>query len=107
MVRDLRCSELAASLDGADPLALVDVREGWELDICAIEGAIHIPLGELADRTGELDLEKPVALLCHHGVRSRHAAMLLEDRGFKDVFNVAGGIDVWALEIDPDMTRYD
>jgi rhodanese-related sulfurtransferase len=33
--------------------------------------------------------------------------MLLEDRGFKDVFNVAGGIDVWALEIDPDMTRYD
>ena len=106
MVRDLRCSELASSLEGNNPLVLVDVREDWELEICAIAGAIHIPLGELADRAGELAPEKPVALLCHHGVRSRHAAILLEDYGFKDVFNVAGGIDVWALEIDPDMTRY-
>lgn len=107
MVRDIRCSELAASLDGPNPLLLVDVRDEWEIEICAITGALHIPLGKLADRVGELDAEKPVALLCHHGVRSRHAAMLLEDRGFKDVFNVAGGIDVWALEVDPDMTRYD
>ncbi|WP_085621029.1 rhodanese-like domain-containing protein [Thalassospira alkalitolerans] len=107
MVRDLRCSELSASLEAADPIALVDVREDWEVEICAIDGAHHIPLGDLMGRVGELDPESPVALLCHHGVRSRHAAIMLEDRGFKHVFNVAGGIDVWALEIDPEMIRYD
>ncbi|MFH1803620.1 MAG: rhodanese-like domain-containing protein [Pseudomonadota bacterium] len=107
MVRDLRCVELAASLDGDDPIVILDVRESGEFEICAIDGAIHIPLGELAGRLDELDANRPVAVLCHHGVRSRHGGMLLEANGFKDVFNVTGGIDVWALEIAPDMPRYD
>ena len=107
MVRDISCRELAASLSGTQPLALLDVREDWEVEICMIDRAQHIPLSELHGRVGELSSELPLAVICHHGVRSRHAGMLLEQCGFKDVFNVTGGIDIWALEVEPDMTRYD
>jgi rhodanese-related sulfurtransferase len=107
MVQDISCVELASRLDGNAPIALLDVREDWELEICAINAALHIPLSELAARVDELVLEAPVAIICHHGVRSRHAGRFLEDRGFKEVFNVRGGIDAWALEIERDMSRYD
>ncbi|WP_412776334.1 rhodanese-like domain-containing protein [Thalassospira lucentensis] len=107
MVRDISCRELAASLSGEQPLDVLDVREDWEVEICMIDLARHIPLSELQVRVGELSPEKPLAVICHHGVRSRHAGMLLEECGFKDVFNVSGGIDIWALEVEPDMTRYD
>lgn len=89
------------------PFTLVDVREAWELEICSIEGALHIPLGDIARRFDEIDTSKPVALLCHHGVRSRHAAMFLVSRGMTDIFNIAGGIEKWALDIAPEMSRYE
>ncbi|NIY74435.1 sulfurtransferase [Thalassospira sp. HF15] len=107
MVLDISCSELAIRLEGDHPLDLLDVREDWELEICAISQAHHIPLSELSGRVGELAPEKPLAIICHHGVRSRHAGRFLEDRGFKEVFNVRGGIDAWALDIERDMSRYD
>ncbi len=89
------------------PFTLVDVRESWELDICSIDGALHIPLGDIARRFQEIDTDKPVAVLCHHGVRSRHAAMFLAANGLGDIFNISGGIEKWALEIAPGMPRYD
>ena len=107
MVREMSCRELAASLEQSQPISLLDVREDWEVEICMIEGALHIPLSELQGRVDELSPDRPLAIICHHGVRSRHAGMLLEEYGFKDVFNITGGIDIWAIEVEPDMTRYD
>ena len=107
MVLDISCAELASRLDADTPIALLDVREDWELEICAIDQARHIPLSELPDRVGELAPEETIAIICHHGVRSRHAGRLLEDHGFKEVFNVRGGIDAWALEVERNMSRYD
>ena len=107
MVLDISCSELAAKLKGNHPFVLLDVREDWELEICAISQALHIPLSELSGRLDEIAPEEPLAIICHHGVRSRHAGRFLEDRGFKEVFNVRGGIDAWALDIERDMSRYD
>jgi rhodanese-related sulfurtransferase len=107
MVREISCRELAAGLEQSPPLELLDVREDWETEICSIKGALHIPLSELQGRVDELSSDRPLAIICHHGVRSRHAGMFLEDHGFKEVLNVTGGIDIWALEIEPDMTRYD
>ncbi|MCC9622774.1 sulfurtransferase [Thalassospira sp. MA62] len=107
MVRDMTCHDLKARLDDEHPIAVLDVREDWEIEICNINGAIHIPLSALAERTDELPRDVPLAVICHHGIRSRHAGVFLGKLGFKDVFNVVGGIDCWALEIEPAMSRYD
>jgi sulfur-carrier protein adenylyltransferase/sulfurtransferase len=94
-------AELAA-LDGH---VLLDVREPWEVEIVALDGAVNIPLGQLADRLGELDPTVPVIAYCHHGVRSEYARQILEAGGF-DVRHLAGGIDAWARDIEPELRRY-
>ncbi len=89
-----------------EPHALVDVREAWELDICAVEGCVHIPLNQLAQRTAELPTDKPLVIMCHHGGRSSQAMMFLRQRGFNNATNLEGGIDAWARRIDPEMKVY-
>lgn len=86
--------------------ALVDVREGWERDICAIDGSQHIPLNQLAQRAGELPTDRPLVIMCHHGGRSAQAMMFLRQRGFANATNLEGGIDSWARRIDPSMKVY-
>jgi rhodanese-related sulfurtransferase len=85
---------------------LVDVREPWEVELCRIDGAMPIPLGDLGRRAGELPRDRALVMVCHHGGRSQHAAALLAGAGFGQVHNMRGGIDAWALEVDPTMKRY-
>ncbi len=87
-------------------VVLVDVREPHEYDICSIEGSKLIPLGELKDRTGELDPEDDIVVHCHHGRRSMRAATFLAEQGFGKVRNLKGGIDEWAEKLDSEMARY-
>lgn len=87
-------------------VVLVDVREPHEYDICSIEGSKLIPLGELKDRTGELDPEDNIVVHCHHGRRSMRAATFLAEQGFGKVKNLKGGIDEWAEKLDSEMARY-
>ena len=82
------------------------VREPWEHARCALEGALHIPLDELPARLGEIAQDAAVIVICHHGMRSRQAARFLERAGRARVFNLTGGIDAWACQVDPDMPRY-
>lgn len=72
---------------------LVDVRERHEIAAGTHPDAIAIPLSELDHRTHELRRDRPVALLCRSGNRSRQAAELLVRRGFRSVVNLAGGIE--------------
>lgn len=83
----------------------LDVREVWEHDTARIPGAILIPLGQLADRVGELDSARPVAAYCHHGSRSLFALRILQGAGFTDLAHLAGGIDAYS-RIDPSVPRY-
>lgn len=85
---------------------LVDIREPWEVEICALRGASVIPMNELPQRLEELDPARPVYLLCHHGQRSLQAAMWLRQQGYDRAISVAGGIDAWAATYDPNMARY-
>lgn len=85
---------------------LLDVRESWEVERAAIPGALHIPLAELPSRLRDIDPHRPVIVVCHHGVRSWHAACFLLEHGFTDVVNLAGGIDAWSREVDPALPRY-
>jgi rhodanese-related sulfurtransferase len=97
---------LKERLDGENPPALLDVREPWELEIAAVDGAIAIPLGELNQRVGELPRDRPLAVMCHHGGRSAQATAWLRNQGFDHATNVAGGIDAWARSVDPTLSRY-
>jgi len=101
----LSVSELQQRLADAS-ITLLDVREADELEIAAITPALHIPLQQLPRRLAELNPQAPIAVLCHHGMRSEMAARFLISNGFDQVANVAGGIDAWSLEIDPRITRY-
>jgi rhodanese-related sulfurtransferase len=85
---------------------LVDVREPWEVEICRIADSRAIPLGELQQRSRELSTERPMVMICHHGMRSFHATLWLRQNGFDNAVNLAGGIDAWAREIEPAMARY-
>lgn len=97
---------LAARVASGD-VEIIDVRESWELEHCAISPCIHLPLSEFADKYGSaLSPEQSYAVLCHHGGRSAQATHFLSQRGFGDVANVIGGIDAWALEVDKEMSRY-
>lgn len=84
----------------------LDVRERWEFAHCRLDGSINIPLGELAGRYCELDADRPVVCICHHGIRSLQAARFLEHEGYPDVVNLAGGLDAWSLQVDTSIARY-
>jgi rhodanese-related sulfurtransferase len=92
--------------NGSGPVALLDVREPWEFEVCRIEGSRLIPLSQLPARLNELDPARPTVVVCHHGVRSLRAAAFLEHCGFEDVVNLSGGIDAWARTVDPAMAVY-
>ncbi len=78
--------------DGAQ---LVDVRAGHEWEAGHIEGATHLSLPELAERTGEIDKERPVVLYCRGGNRSTMATDALADAGY-DAAKLSGGIVGWS-----------
>jgi rhodanese-related sulfurtransferase len=90
---------------------LLDVREVPELRTASVPPQqdfelLAIPMGEIPARLQELDPDRPVACLCHHGARSMRVAMFLAQNGFSRVANVAGGIDAWSLQRDPSVPRY-
>jgi adenylyltransferase/sulfurtransferase len=103
---EITAAELAATVGSGSPLSLVDVREPWEWEIAKIPGSVLIPLSSLGDRLGELDPRRPVVTICHQGLRSLTARELLRAAGFSDVRSLAGGVEAWALGVDPKMARY-
>ena len=85
---------------------LLDVREDHELAVARLPQAVHIPMGEVPARIGELDASKPLVVLCRSGGRSAQVGGYLEQHGFSDVYNLTGGINAWAEELDPTLTIY-
>jgi len=86
-------------------LVLIDVREQWEYDTARIEGSTLIPMRQVPQRAGEIPVGKPVVVHCHHGGRSLQVVRWLRQNGV-EARNLTGGIDRWALEIDPNVPRY-
>jgi molybdopterin/thiamine biosynthesis adenylyltransferase/rhodanese-related sulfurtransferase len=98
--------ELKRKMDACEPFELIDVRETFEYEIARIDGAKLIPLGEIAERTDELQREGPIVVHCHSGQRSAQAVRLLQQHGFANVYNLEGGIDAWSDQIDPSVPKY-
>ncbi|MFP5418571.1 MAG: rhodanese-like domain-containing protein [Gammaproteobacteria bacterium] len=105
-MRQFRPAELADYIQSGHTPVLLDVREPWEWNLCRVPGAMLIPMHELPSRVGELNKQAETVVICHHGVRSYHAARYLETNGFDNVINLSGGVAAWAEEVDPAMPRY-
>jgi adenylyltransferase/sulfurtransferase len=98
--------ELKARWDRGERPFLLDVREGVEHQLVRLEGAVLIPLGELIARQHELDPDHEIIVYCHHGNRSGRATAYLRHNGFPHARNLRGGIEEWAVRIDPSLPRY-
>jgi sulfur-carrier protein adenylyltransferase/sulfurtransferase len=102
---------LAQQLAAGQPWFLLDVREPWEHELCHLPGAHLVPLGQLAaglpQLLTQLPAEGPVAVYCHHGVRSAHAiSQLREHVAPVRLFNLTGGIHAWAEQVDNRLAVY-
>ncbi len=98
--------ELKARWDRGDRPFLLDVREVVEHELVRLDGDVLIPLGELVARQQELDPHREIVVYCHHGNRSGRATAYLRHNGFPHARNLRGGIEEWAVRIDPSLPRY-
>jgi rhodanese-related sulfurtransferase len=103
---EISVAELARRHDAGEDFVLLDVREPDEIATASIPWAITIPMGEIPARYGELPTDKPIAVLCHGGMRSARVTAFLNQNGVPNAVNVAGGIDAWSTSIDPTVPRY-
>jgi rhodanese-related sulfurtransferase len=106
LLGEITPQELKARMDRGDYPVVLDVREAEEVALAAFPYAVHIAMGELPSRVSELDPEREVVVVCHHGIRSAQVAGYLSSIGFERVFNLIGGIDAWSVSVDPAMPRY-
>lgn len=105
-IPQLSSSDLKKWFDEGKNIILLDVREDDEVAICSLPQAIHIPMNMIPLRQNELPDDIPIVVYCHHGIRSLYSAIYLKELGFDEVYNLSGGIDTWAKEIDVYMMRY-
>lgn len=106
MAREMTPREYVAQAAGGKPPLMLDVREEWELAIARIDGAVHIPMGEIQARFGELQPDQDIVVMCRSGGRSALVAQFLEQQGYPRVWNLAGGILAWSEQVDPDIPPY-
>ena len=107
-VPEVAAAEVRDALDRGDEFLLLDVREPDEVATAQIEGSRGLPLGELETRMDELASwrQRRIVVHCHTGARSARACQALRAAGFRNVANLAGGIEAWSLTVDPDVPRY-
>jgi rhodanese-related sulfurtransferase len=91
--------------EGKNPV-VIDVREASEYEICRIKGSLHIPMGTIPDSLDRLPKDGPLVVTCHHGGRSMRVVSWLRQQGIDRAINLAGGVDKWAADVEPDMPRY-
>jgi rhodanese-related sulfurtransferase len=84
------------SLLAQGAVRVLDVREDAEFRSGHLPGAIHVPVKRLPDRIGKLKRDKPYAVICASGSRSRGATNFLLDQGFEGTVSVRGGTGAWA-----------
>jgi adenylyltransferase/sulfurtransferase len=105
-VREIDPATLASRLKAGDQIELIDVREMHEWEIARIGGARLIPLATLESRLHELPADREIVVHCKVGGRSAQAVRRLKAAGFTRVWNLAGGIQRWSRDVDPDVREY-
>jgi adenylyltransferase/sulfurtransferase len=103
---EIEVKDVKSKLDRGDDFVLIDVREPHEHQICNIPQARLIPLGQVAQRLGELDPSADIVIHCKSGMRSAKACGILRQAGFQRVRNMKGGILAWSDQVDPSVPKY-
>ena len=103
---DITAQQLSEIMGDGKDIRLLDVREPHELEISHLDGATLIPLGQLASRLSELDSAEEMVVFCKSGTRSARAIELLVSAGFRKAKNLKGGINTWAVDVDPSLPVY-
>ena len=98
--------ELAARLENDTALRLIDVREPAEYEVARIEAAELLPLSRFNEWGATLPRDAEIVVICHHGIRSAQVCAFLAQQGYTKLHNLAGGIDRWSWEVDPNVPRY-
>ena len=106
MVREISVEELKARRDRGENPLVIDVREGWELQLASIPDVVHVPMNQVPARLGEFERGAPIIVMCHAGGRSMRVAHFLANQGFTDVANLSGGISAWSEAVDATVPRY-
>ena len=103
---DITPETLKAMMDADPELYVLDVREPYEIAICAIDGTVKIPLGQIGSRYQEVPNNRPVVVHCKMGGRSAQAVEFLQSKGYGNVKNLAGGILRWIDDVDGSLSKY-
>ncbi len=105
---EIDCQSVRSKQNAGEAFLFLDCREQNEFDTVRIDGTVLIPMTQLQERVSELDgkQNEEIIVHCHHGGRSLRVAQWLRQQGFSKAVSMAGGIDVWAVEIEPGMARY-
>ncbi|KAK9053480.1 hypothetical protein SSX86_030114 [Deinandra increscens subsp. villosa] len=113
VLEDIQPEELHAKLQDPDFLEdaqFIDVREPNEVERASLSGFQVLPLQQFGswgpEITTKLDPQKDTYVLCHHGMRSLQVAKWLQTQGFRKVYNIAGGINAYAVKADPSIPTY-
>ena len=94
-------------MDAGEGLQLIDVREPDEYLVCRLDGATLIPMRQIPEQFDNLeDIDVPLIVFCHHGVRSLKVVEWLREQGLMECQSMAGGIDAWSREVDGEVPRY-
>jgi monothiol glutaredoxin len=105
-VNQISARELKAMMDRGLPFELIDVRTEGERAIAKIEGS-RLLNEKGHDYLLSLDRNTTIVFQCHHGIRSQSAAeYFLREEGFRNLYNLRGGIDAWSQLMDPSVPRY-
>ncbi len=105
-MEEMSVEELKTRLAQGRRPVILDVREPWEFNICALPESTHIPMGQIPQRLQELNKDDEIVVVCHHGSRSAYVAQYLQQKGFSKLYNLHGGVSAWAQHIDPQMRQY-
>ncbi|MDQ5866503.1 MAG: molybdopterin-synthase adenylyltransferase MoeB [Chloroflexota bacterium] len=103
---DISPRDLKSRLDAGQKLVLLDVREPHEWNIAHLEGAKLIPVNQVTAHVHELSTADEMVVYCKGGTRSARAVNELRQLGFRKLWNLRGGINAWAEEVDPSLPRY-
>ncbi|HEY5263861.1 MAG TPA: rhodanese-like domain-containing protein [Steroidobacteraceae bacterium] len=107
MIKEISPREFLERRAGGAAMTLLDVREDAEIQLAPVPSQVlHIPMGEIAQRLGELDPAQETVVICRSGGRSLQVANFLAANGFTSVANLAGGILAWSRDVDPRIPQY-
>ena len=104
-IRQLSAPDLKALLESGAAIELVDVRTEDERAIATIDGSRLLDQA-YHDALLLRDRDTPIVFQCHLGIRSQHAAEYFRREGFRNLYNLRGGIDAWSLLVDTSVPRY-